>query len=313
MPDSRIAAVVPVYNRPRVVLDALRSVFAQSRRPDRVLVVDDGSTDQTAEAVERWLAQEGAELGTELGAELIRQPNQGVSTARNRGAEAAGFDGADDLLAFLDSDDVWPTDYLERAEQALVNRREAVVAVADRLNVDEQTGERTSRPCQWVESAGLTARLLLDGPPGMSNSVYRARTFHEIGGFDPSLACGEDYHLHLRASLRGPFVHLAGTPVTYREHTIDAADRQQHLRWHFDDRRLRIVEMLQRFVDEEGGDAAVAANDRRRRLGREWYAAGRQLRRAGRTDQARACFERASHLLPWHLRAQLARLTLRAG
>lgn len=309
MRDSRIAVIVPVYNRPRVALDALEGVLAQRRRPDRVIVVDDGSSDHSAEAVERWLAREGVELD----AELIRQPNQGVSAARNRGAEAAAFDAPADLLAFLDSDDIWPPDYLDRAERAFAGRPEAVVAAADRLNINERTGEQRLRPCQWVESADLTARLLLGGPPGMSNTVYRASTFHEIGGFDPALPCGEDYHLHLRASLRGPFIHLPGAPVNYREHTIDAAEPQQQLSRRYDDRRLRIAEMLQRFVDEEGGAAAVAHPARRRRLGRAWYAAGRQLRRAGCREQARDCFDRASQLLPWHLRARLGRFAHRTG
>ena len=98
-----VAVVVPVFNRCRVVLEALDSIAAQTRPPTKLIVVDDGSTDDTVEHIERWLSSRQLPFESRL----IRQSNAGPSAARNRGAAEAD---ECDLLAFLDSDDLWPTD-----------------------------------------------------------------------------------------------------------------------------------------------------------------------------------------------------------
>jgi len=99
-----ITAVIPAYNAGRYLARALASVHAQMRPPDQVIVVDDGSTDDTAEIA----AADGR-------AELIRQNNAGASVARNAGIRAA--DG--DWIAFLDADDEWLPDHLARQESLL--------------------------------------------------------------------------------------------------------------------------------------------------------------------------------------------------
>ena len=90
---SKVSVIIPTYNRGALVLRALRSVFAQDHAVDQVIVVDDGSTDDTIERVERDFPN----------VELIVQTNHGVSHARNRGIERA----RNEWLAFLDSDDEW--------------------------------------------------------------------------------------------------------------------------------------------------------------------------------------------------------------
>src|SRR5690349_18098469 len=107
MQTANVAVVVPVHNRPTVVLDALDSVARQSLPPQKLLIVDDGSTDTTAASVTRWLCDKSLPFE----ARLLRQSNQGVSTARNAGLALAVGCGA---VAFLDSDDIWPDDFLQR-------------------------------------------------------------------------------------------------------------------------------------------------------------------------------------------------------
>ena len=97
-PRSRIVPttliVIPTYNRLRFLTEALASVFGQSRRPDEIIVVDDGSNDGTAEAMARL---------TDQGVRYVRQQNAGPSAARNRGMREA----TSEWIAFLDSDDLW--------------------------------------------------------------------------------------------------------------------------------------------------------------------------------------------------------------
>ncbi|MDE6046764.1 MAG: glycosyltransferase family 2 protein, partial [Alistipes sp.] len=103
MSDSSISVIIPLYNKEREIAGTLRSVLAQTLRPKEIVVVDDGSTDRSAEVVETVAAGEGG------GAiRLVRQSNAGVSVARNRGAaEAQG-----EYVAFLDADDEWESGFL---------------------------------------------------------------------------------------------------------------------------------------------------------------------------------------------------------
>src|SRR5581483_7648961 len=94
-----ISVVIPTHNRALLLQRALRSVVAQSRPPDEILVVDDGSTDDTAEVVRRFES-----------VTYLHQENAGASAARNHGVSVA----CGDFIAFLDSDDVWFPEYLER-------------------------------------------------------------------------------------------------------------------------------------------------------------------------------------------------------
>ncbi|MCM0083341.1 glycosyltransferase family 2 protein [Geomonas sp. Red32] len=101
MLTPEISVIIPLYNKERYVQRAVNSVLEQSLAPLEVVVVDDGSTDGSAEAV--------AALGPDQRLRLVSQRNQGVSAARNRGvAEARGR-----FVAFLDADDQWQPEFLE--------------------------------------------------------------------------------------------------------------------------------------------------------------------------------------------------------
>lgn len=298
---TRLAAIIPVFNRPRDVLDALQSVAAQTAKPLLLAVVDDGSTDETADAVENWLRQ------TALGfpVRLVRQPHAGVAAARNRGAaeaETAGCEG----LAFLDSDDLWPEDYLERMQQALIDCPDAVAAVADRETIDYRRGRKRFMNSAMFDGCATT-RIFMDAPPTPSHTVTRLPTFRAVGGFDEQLRAGEeDYHLALKLSLRGPCVHVKGRPVIKRDHIGLLSGGDMSLVQKHADHLLCRVKMMDRFVREEGGATAIPAHAWQTRLSRLWYRAGRNLGRTGQTTDAITCFERALELRPWNLRAHLA-------
>ena len=101
--EPAISVIVPVFNGERYLAEALESIVGQTRPPEEIIVVDDGSTDRTAEVARRFPVR------------LLRQANAGAAAARNAGAEAANAD----LLAFLDHDDLWVADKLERQMAAL--------------------------------------------------------------------------------------------------------------------------------------------------------------------------------------------------
>src|SRR4051794_5813716 len=106
-----VSVVIPTYNYARFIERALVSVLGQTHRPAEVLVIDDGSTDETATVVDRYATR----------VRYLRQENSGVSAARNAGVESS----TGDLVAFLDADDEWVPNKLELQVEALTKRPEA--------------------------------------------------------------------------------------------------------------------------------------------------------------------------------------------
>ncbi len=296
MTRLRIAAVVPAYQRPHIVLEALDSIAAQTRPPDCLVVVDDGSDNETPNNIQAWLDRR--KLPFE--AKLVRQTNQGQATARNRGvSECPGCD----VLAFLDDDDLWPVDYLQRVEQVMADHPNAVAASSDRLDIDLRSNDRQLRELNEI-GMNTTERLLVHGPPGSCNTVFRAAAFDKVGGYDPNERIAEDYQLILRLSLLGPWRHIPGEAVTVRRGFSQATDFAPQSSRAYADRRYRLARVLDKFVHEDGGAAVVPERVWRRRVGRLWYSAARQLGADGRADEKMTCLRRALSCLPWHGRAR---------
>jgi glycosyltransferase involved in cell wall biosynthesis len=301
---ARIVAVIPVYNRPQVVLEAIESVAAQTRPPDLLVIVDDGSTDATSKSVEGWIGTDHRSFP----AQLVRQENKGAAIARNRGAQVSGSD----YLAFLDSDDVWPPEYLEKLSAVLDASPDAVAVTADKLHVEYPSGESREQDVSWV-SQDTTCRLVERGPCGTSNTLFRSRFFDKIGGFASWFGrhTGEDYHLMLRISLLGPWHHAAGIRVTYRHRYAEFKGEEPPLSHKHDGRRLVRAQSMHGFIHEEGGAQAVPAALWKKKLGRLWFSAGKEMKGLGDHAKARECFDRALEFQPWRIRARIQRFLLR--
>ena len=125
MLHADVAVVVPVFNRASAVLETLATVARQTTPPRRLIVVDDGSTDGTAAAVRAWIAR----TKPAFEAFVVEQPNQGAGAARNRGIREIGDCR---YIAFLDSDDHWPEDFLARTVEHMEASPAAVAISADR-------------------------------------------------------------------------------------------------------------------------------------------------------------------------------------
>ena len=305
--STRMAAIIPVCNRPHAVIEALDSVAAQTRQPKAVVVVDDGSTDDTAARVESWIARHAPTLGCP--AKLIRQDNAGAATARNRGVTHA----ADcDLLAFLDSDDVWPNDYLERMERVFAEAPRAVAASCDKNQFNCLTGEARYESVAYL-ARDATLGLLTIGPASTSNTVYCARAFQKVGGFEDERVCGEDYQLQLRLSLHGPWLVVPGEPVLYRRHAEPAAretpvqrgEQGDHLSKQDARRRLHRAQFIDSFIHNEWRDRTLPASAIYPRLAKLWHGAGRSLLEQGSREAAADCFRRVLTYRPFHLRARV--------
>lgn len=292
MNPPSIAAIIPVYNRATTVLTALDSVADQSLPPQRLIVVDDGSRDGSAESIERWVASRRPRFETQI----IRQANQGAAAARNRGFAAASDC---DWLAILDSDDLWPSDHLERASAALAGQPEAIVAVADRLFFEAATGEQ--RLFDMSPLAVNPALWMLRWGGGLcSCSVLRAELVRELGGFPEHLMTGEDAGLFLRMSLRRPWLHLPGTPVWHVRHKPTAGE-EEALSRKFSDNQRRWALVFDAFFRGLSRDERRQIGHRtqvRKLMSERWRRAGLELEGHGKMLAAAACYTRSIRWRP---------------
>jgi glycosyltransferase involved in cell wall biosynthesis len=215
--QGRVAVVVPVYNRPTLVRRALASIACQSLRPATVIVVDDGSTDETAASAGEWL-RENADFAWRV----VTIRNGGPAAARNAGFDLVSRDH--DLVAFLDSDDEWPEDFLAAAAAALDGDPLAVGAVADRQTI------RDGAPFAYDVMSAFTADpvlFVLEFGGGLVQCcLFRTAAVRAAGGFEARWRTGEDAKFLFDLVPQGPFVHSAGAAVRIHQRSpdIDARD-----------------------------------------------------------------------------------------
>jgi glycosyltransferase involved in cell wall biosynthesis len=207
------SVVIAAYNCESTVAAAVRSALRQTEPGREVIVVDDGSTDGTAAAVEA--------IGDD-GVRLIKQPNRGSAGARNAGIAAA----RGSFVAFLDGDDLWLPRYLEAGRRAVTAPPGADMAYTDAYAFDGATGRvRRQTAMHWwqpssapVDRDSFLLELLRDN--FIYNSVIISRKLLEdVGGYDESVQTHEDYDLWLRIALRGNVpVRISEPQALYRMH-----------------------------------------------------------------------------------------------
>lgn len=204
--EPTFSVVVPAFNAERTIAATMRSVLMQTRSDFELLVVDDGSTDATAERVEG--------LAGDPRVRLLRQENSGVATARNSGIAAA----RGRFVSFLDSDDLWLPSYLETMGDALDANDDAGLAFTDAWVWDEhvrrfarQTIMVTGNPPVVVpDDPRELFRLLLAGNFVYTSATVRRSVLAEVGGFNGAVSPAEDWELWLRVAAHG---HRAVRPA----------------------------------------------------------------------------------------------------
>ena len=197
-----MAIAIPAYNAANTVTAAVHSVLQQSYRDFTLTVVDDGSTDGTAMAVEAF--------GDRV--RLVRVPNGGVSAARNAGV--ADIDA--EFVAFLDADDTWTEDKLERQVEMVDKRPDAGMCFTGIARVDT-TGATTSLT-PAVDREDFCRDLLLYSsvvPSSPSTMLIRRSVFDDLGGWDRRFSQCADWDLLLRLSLVTRFTHIDKPLVRY--------------------------------------------------------------------------------------------------
>jgi len=195
--NPQVSVIIPTYNRGWTIREAVDSVLIQDYKDFELIVVDDGSTDNTPEVL-------GAYCGV---IKVFRQENKGVSAARNRGiAEASG-----QFIAFLDSDDLWFPQKLSRQVEFFNTTPDALICQTEEIwirnGVRVNPKKRHKKPSGMIFEPSLA--LCLVSPSAV---MIRRSLLEVVGNFDETLPACEDYDLWLRISCRFP-VYRIDTPL----------------------------------------------------------------------------------------------------
>ena len=236
-----VSVIIPTYGHRDFVLHAIQSVLAQHHPAVEIIVVNDGSPDDTADVLRPLIASRHIRY--------VEQPNAGQAAARNAGiALARGR-----FVAMLDDDDLWPPGTLAALAAALEENPAAVLAYGDVRRTDAAgvpTGDDPPRdhPSGDVYDAFRHQCWLVS--PGQA--LVRADALKQVGGFDPAVWGSDDWDLYLRLARIGSFAFVGRPTLLYRQHAANASrDVLRHaaghlrvVRRHF--RRARDVPLLLR-------------------------------------------------------------------
>jgi glycosyltransferase involved in cell wall biosynthesis len=183
--------IIPVYNGAEFLGEAIESVLAQEYEPLRIIVIDDGSTDDSATIAQKY-----------AGVLVIRQQNQGPAAARNAGLAVADAP----YIALHDADDLLPPNKLRIQIEYLEAHPETACVLGRQEWID---------PPPWLPRDALYGEL---GGIPLPSAVFRTSVIRELGGFDPSFRTGEDVDLLVRLRERGHGIFVLPDVVLYRRY-----------------------------------------------------------------------------------------------
>jgi glycosyltransferase involved in cell wall biosynthesis len=268
-----VSVIVATYNYGRYLAGALDSALGQTFGDFEVLVIDDGSTDDTQEVVLRYLADPRVRY--------YRTDHVGQAATKNTGIRLARAP----LVAFLDADDLWLPAKLER--QVALFRRDPGLGVAytRRLVIDEHGREVAYEHPAVHRGRILEAIFRSNGFVCFSSVVVRRAVLDDVGLFDETLPLAIDYDLWLRVGLRYRFDYVDEPLVKYRTGHANLSRR-------LEERLTAVSRVMQRFLDVYGGRAFLSPAVVRRARAETCYHIGLALRRRSRL-----------RALPWYVRA----------
>ena len=200
----KISVIIPAYNAEATILETLQSLRQQTFTDFEIIVINDGSSDRTLDVL-------GSIDDQRL--KIFSDQNGGLSVARNRGiARAEG-----EFIAFLDADDLWSADKLERQLAALQQHPQAGVAYSWTSFIDEQGQFLYVQPPVYFEGNVYPQLLLENFLACGSVPLIRRQAIESVGGFVPGLASSEDWEYWLRLARQWSFVLVPQHQVFYRQ------------------------------------------------------------------------------------------------
>ncbi len=323
MPESsdmtavKVSIILPTFNRAGFLPDALRAIRSQSFTVWELIVVDDGSTDNTAEIISRWQGNVPQSV------RYIYQENQGAYGARNTGLDHA----RGQYLAFYDSDDIWLSHHLADCVEGLEANPEVDWVYGACRIVSEETGKvqanstfhvngqprpflrlkaRRSGKLRIIEDSEVVSCMVTyGGYNGLQNSVIRRSIFEGTRFESASRNEAEDQLFALRSLHRGfRMAYIDAVHVIYKLHSSNSSATGTGTNLERQARVLKLVsEGYERMLGEESWQPAERRAIRRRLLQEYFWKLGyATLWNIGRTEEAFQMFRKGLHHWPWDWR-----------
>lgn len=273
--EPLVSVIIPNYNHAQYVGDAIRSVLAQAYRNYEIIVVDDGSTDNSREVV--------TQFGDKVN--YIYKTNAGLSAARNTGFNAS----KGSLIGVLDADDMYEPEYLETLVAALQENPDAAGIYCGYRFVDH-----VNNPLPQIEAHSAEAErlflALLDGNFLVPESIFLRRSVYEdVGLFDETLRACEDWDVWLRAAKKYKIIH--STKILTRHRILPGSMSTDPLRML--NNRLAV---LKKHVGEE--PAATGDSEAHRAYGRAYLGSCVEYLQYGHSKQAYQRFQSMANTCP---------------
>ena len=201
----KISVIIPTYNREDYISETIQSVLNQTYKDFEIIVIDDGSTDNTKKRLEPYLSK----------IKLIEQRNHERAVSRNKGVK----NSSGEYIAFLDSDDLWAKDKLEKQVEVLDNKRDTILVYGQCLRVNEKSKKIKTAKRQTKGYSGFVFEKLLFRNFIISPTpLIRRQDFEKTSGFETKYIPYEDWEYWIRFSLLGKFHFLQDPLAYYRIH-----------------------------------------------------------------------------------------------
>lgn len=264
---ATVDVIIPAYNAAKYLPKAIESVISQTFEDWHIVLVDDGSTDDTAEVVAPYRERLGAKMS------YIRQENRGLPAARNAAIRASGGE----LLALLDADDIWLPCRLAESVKAMRERPAAGVAYGLITNIDAEGRVGSTWPGNARDVEGRIAPQIYMRTVELPcpTMTFRRRCVDEVGLFDETMRATEDRDLWLRIALKYEVAFIPVVLAYYRrsaESMSASADR--------------MVQAQRRFIDKHYGAEGCGFRARRVALARTYKQKADNLKVRGQAGAA---------------------------
>ena len=211
-----VSVVIPTFNSAWSLKEAIESVLAQTYEQLEILVIDDGSTDNTAEVVAEF-----SDIIT-----YMRQNNMGVSVARNCGI----LSSHGKYIAFLDSDDIWFPNKIELQVALMEEHSNLDVVYTDHCHTDAEGVIGEPKTACFNASEPVYYQLLAGNFINTSTVMVRLTAIAKSGVFSADFSGAEDYDLWLRLAKSGEFGHVCTVLATYRKHQFNTTKTTSYSR-----------------------------------------------------------------------------------
>lgn len=213
-----ISVVIPVYNKSKTIVRCLESVIYQSYSPVEIIIVNDGSSDDSYSVIQEWIRKTKAQIPINL----ICNENKGVSYSRNLGIKKS----KSNYIALLDADDYWKNDFLISMKEVISQFPNIALATCKHYIEDVEIGKFTPKQIFGSETTGVIdnyLQLAQKYPIVNSSKVILNRKYFDIaGGFPEGVKVSEDLFLWIKLSQLAPFGYCNKSLVTIYQENDDS-------------------------------------------------------------------------------------------